>query len=317
MVLSLVTAPAREPLTVAEVRTHLRVDADFRETAPTEPTVALIAPAAAGNVDNGAHRYRVTFVTADGETEGGSISAIVTVADKAVNGKVTVSAIPIGGSAVTSRKLYRTVAGGTAYLFVATIADNSTTTYTDNIADATLGAECPATNTTADPELNALIKASRVQAEMFTRRAFVTQTWSLLLDGFPSFSTELIRLPLPPLQSISSVNYVDVNGVTPTLWAASNYIVDAPEGDYAQRGRITLAYGEVWPVTRDIANAVTIEFIAGYGAAAAVPQGIKQAMLLMIGHWYANRESVNVGNIVNEVPQSANALLWGYRALEV
>jgi uncharacterized phiE125 gp8 family phage protein len=121
---------------------------------------------------------------------------------------------------------------------------------------------------------------------------------------------------LPPLISVSSINYVDANGVTPTLWAATKYIVDAPEGDHAQRGRITLAYGETWPVTRDIANAVTVQFIAGYGAAAAVPQGIKQAMLLMIGHWYEHRESVNVGNIVNEMPQSAMALLWGYRALE-
>jgi uncharacterized phiE125 gp8 family phage protein len=313
MVLSLVTAPATEPLTVAEVKAHLRLDAAYGEPAPTIPTVALVAPAVAGNVDNGAHRYRVTFVTADGETEGGDISAIVTVADKTINGKVLVSAIPLGGSAVTQRKLYRTVAAGTDYLFLATIANNTATTYTDNIADAALGAACPTTNTTTDPQLNALIKAARQHAETFTRRALISQTWDLKLDCFP---TDLIRLPLPPLVSVSSINYVDANGVTPTLWAAAKYIVDAPAGDYAERGRITLAYGEVFPPTRDIANAVTIEFIAGYGAAAAVPQGIKQAMLLMIGHWYQNRESVNVGNIVNEMPQSANALLWDYRALE-
>jgi len=313
MALSLVTGPATEPLTVAEVKAHLRLDAAYGEPAPTAPTVALVAPAAPGNVDNGAHRYRVTFITADGETEGGDISAAVTVVNNAVNGKVLVSGIPVGGSAVTQRKLYRTVAAGTAYLFLASVAGNVTTTYTDNIADAGLGAACPVTNTTTDPQLNALIKASRQMVETFTRRALVTQTWDLLLDCFP---TELIRPPKPPLQSVSSINYVDANGVTPTLWAAAKYIVDAPEGEQAERGRITLAYGEVFPVTRDIANAVTIEFIAGYGAAGNVPQGIKQAMLLMIGHWYANREAVNVGNIVNEIPMSATALLWGYRALE-
>jgi uncharacterized phiE125 gp8 family phage protein len=316
MVLSLVTGPATEPLTVQEVKTHLRLDTNPGETAPGAPTVALPAIAVAGNVDNGVHHYRVTFVTADGETEGGDISS-VTVVDKAVNGKVAVSAIPTGGSAVTARKLYRTVAAGPsggAYLYLATIADNTTTTYTDNTADAGLGAACPTVNTTEDPELYALIRAARQQAETFTRRALITQTWDLKLDCFP---TELIRLPFPPLITVSSINYVDVNGVTPTLWAASKYIVDAPVGDHAQRGRITLAYGEVWPITRDIANAVTVQFIAGYGAAPDVPQGIKQAMLLMIGNWYANRESVNVGNIVNEMPQSANALLWGYRVLEV
>lgn len=313
MALSLVTGPATEPLTVAEVSSHLRLDIAFAETAPTEPTVALITPAAAGNVDNGAHRYRVTFVTAEGETEGGDLSAAVTVANKAVNGKVALTRIPTGGSAVTARKLYRTIAAGTDYLFLATIADNSTTTYTDNIADASLGAACPATNTTTDPYLNGLIKTARQMVETFTRRVLITQTWDLKLD---CFSGDLIRLPLPPLQSVSSINYVDANGVTPTLWAATKYIVDAPAGDHAERGRVTLAYGESWPVTRAIANAVTVEFIAGYGEAGAVPLGIKQAMLLIIGHWYATREAVNVGNIVNEMPMSANALLWGYRVLE-
>ena len=306
MVLSLVAGPATEPLTVAEVKAHLRLDAAYGEPAPTAPTVALVAPAVAGSVDNGAHRYRVTFVTADGETEGGDISAVVTVADKTVNGKVLVSAIPVGGSAVTSRKLYRTAAGGTAYLFLATVAGNITTTYTDNIADAGLGAACPTTNTTTDPQLNALIKAARQHAETFTRRAFITQTWDLLLDYFP---TELIRLPLPPLVSVESINYVNANGVL-TLWANTKYTVDAPAGEHAERGSVTLAYGEIWPVTQDIANAVTVEFIAGYGAAAAVPQGIKQALLLMIGQWYDNPAAQD------DMPAAAKALLWGYRALE-
>jgi hypothetical protein len=134
--LAVVTAPATEPITPAEARAHLRLDQATGEPAPLAPTVALISPAAAGNVEAGIHRYRVTFVTADGETEGGAISGAVTVVDKAVNGKVTVSAIPLGGSAVTSRKVYRTAAGGSTYLLLTTIADNTTTTYTDNTADA-------------------------------------------------------------------------------------------------------------------------------------------------------------------------------------
>src|ERR1700704_2028885 len=106
MALSLVTAPATEPLTVSEVKTHLRMPDSDGEPAPTGITAALAA-AGAGNVDNGAHRYLATFVTADGETDAGVISAAVTVVDKTTNGKVALSAIPIGGSAVTSRKLYR------------------------------------------------------------------------------------------------------------------------------------------------------------------------------------------------------------------
>src|SRR3990167_7562511 len=113
MPLSLITAPTVEPLSVAEAKSHLRLDSSSGEPAPTAPTAALASPAIAGNVDNGAHRYGVTFVTADGETELGTVTAAVTVADKTVNGKVELTAIPTGGSAVTSRKLYRTAAGGT------------------------------------------------------------------------------------------------------------------------------------------------------------------------------------------------------------
>lgn len=313
MGLSLVTAPATEPITVAETKTHLRLDSAYGEPAPTAPTVAL-AGAGAGNVENGAHRYLVTFVTADGETEEGTVSAAVTVADKTVNGKVTVSAIPVGGSAVTSRKIYRTVAAGTTYLLLTTLADNTTTTYTDNIADASLGAAAPSTNTTNDPLVVSLIKTARQSAEAFTRRAFITQTWDLKLNGFP----RQIEVPLPPLISVTSLAYLDANGASQTLTVTTGYVVDAPAGPYADPGRITLPYGVMWPQSQMVENAVTLRFVAGYGAASAVPEAIKSAMKLIIGHLYENRENVVIterGSIVQEMPQAAEHLLWPYRDL--
>lgn len=311
--LSLVTAPATEPITLAEAKAHLRLDSSEGEPAPTAPTVALANPAAAGNVDNGAHRYRVTFVTADGETEGGTISAVVTVADKTVNGKVELTAIPLGGASVTSRKIYRTEAGGSSYLLLATIADNTTTVYTDNIADSALGAGVPSTNTTTDPIVNSLIKTARMSAEDFTRRALITQTWDLKLDAFPSGA---IVLPLPPLISVTSVTYTDTAGASQTLTVTTEYLVDAPAGPQAERGRVYLPYSVEWPSTRGIENAVVVRFVAGYGAASAVPEKIKSAMKLIIGHLYENRENVVIterGSIVQEMPQGAEALMWPYR----
>lgn len=272
-------APASEPVTVAEVMRHLRIDDSNLEPAPAAPTVALSSPSAAGDVDNGAHRYLVTFVTDDGETQAGTPSAAVTVTDKSVNGKVTVSGIPLGGGAVTARKLYRTAAGGSAYLLCATIADNTTTTWQDNLADASLGAGAPTTNTTGDPELRRLIASARDQAEAETGCALITQTLDYVLDSFPGGD---IALPKGPLQSITSITYVDVNGVTQTL-PESAYQVDSAD----ERGGISPACGQRWPATRQQRSAVTVRYVAGFGAAAAdVPAGIRDWMLAMICAWH-------------------------------
>lgn len=287
-------APTAEPLTIAEVMAHLRLDEGNQEPAPEAPTVALESPAAAGNVDNGVHRYRATFVTASGETQAGEISTPVTVVDKAVNGRVSITGIPLGGGAVTARKLYRTAAGGSDYLLLATLADNSTTSYTDNVADASLGAGAPSTNTTNDPLLAQYIAGARCAAESATNQALMTQTLDLYMDAFPCSGTIHLR---GPLQSVTEVTYVDQGGVEQTLPEA-DYQVDP----YSMPPCIVPAYGKSWPATRPQRNAVKVRFIAGHTSASAVPAEIKAWMLLSIGALFENRESINVGNIVNEMP---------------
>lgn len=105
--------------------------------------VAALAGLGAGNVDNGNHAYKVSYVTAEGETAVGN-GVMVTVTDKTTNGQVALSSIPVSASAaVTSRNIYRTKAGGGPFYFLATVADNTTTTYTDNIADSSLPTTLP------------------------------------------------------------------------------------------------------------------------------------------------------------------------------
>lgn len=67
-----------------------------------------------------------------------------------------------------------------------------------------------------------------------------------------------------------------------------------------------------WPAHRDFPKAINIEFITGYGLAVAVPEDIKQAILLIIGHMERNREDTTFLN-VSEIPQGAKALLAPYK----
>lgn len=87
----------------------------------------------------GVYRYRLTSIHPEGETEGGEVSAAITVAAKHIT--VTFpSRVP--DSVLTAWGLYRTAAGGSAYLKVGDVAIG-TPTYDDNLADGGLGAACP------------------------------------------------------------------------------------------------------------------------------------------------------------------------------
>lgn len=160
-----------------------------------------------------------------------------------------------------------------------------------------------------DALITTLIQSAREHAETFTRRAFLLQTWDLKLDGFPS---SVIELPIAPVTSVTSITYVDLHGLTQT-WDSSQYRTDLPSGPKAQRGRITLASGCLYPSTDDVTNAVTVRFVAGYGSVAAtVPTSLMLGMLQLITHWYENRSSVDAGVFV-PVPYTVDALLWPYR----
>jgi len=114
-------------------------------------------------------------------------------------------------------------------------------------------------------------------------------------------------LPYSPIQAVSSITYVDIGGTTQT-WSSSLYDVDI----YSKPGRIRPKWGETWPSIRSQMNAIAMTYTCGYGAtAASVPAPIRQAMLLLIGHWYENREAVVIGNVLGfrEIPIAVESLL--------
>ena len=135
-------------------------------------------------------------------------------------------------------------------------------------------------------------------------RALVTQSWEYRIDCFPRCGH--IELPLPPLQSVSSVTYLDDDGVAQTL-STDVYNVETS----TLVGMIRLKYGQDWPATREEPYAVRIAFTAGYGLAAAVPETLKSAMKLLIGHWYVNRDQTM--DIPRGAPFAVEALLAPHR----
>lgn len=131
----------------------------------------------------------------------------------------------------------------------------------------------------SDGVLAAYITAARTWAESYTRRAFISQTWDVKFDHW--MGEELV-LPLSPVASITSVTYYDVNGAVQTL--ASNQYQSVNLGDFP---RLVPAYDVDWPDLRDRPEAVTVRFVAGYGATAdLVPQPIRTAILLHVESLY-------------------------------
>lgn len=151
-----------------------------------------------------------------------------------------------------------------------------------------------------------LVEAATAQAEAYCRRRFVTQRWRATFDAFPAGA---VLLPHPPISSVESVAYVDEAGAVQAL-APAGYVVRSAETP----GEIVPAYGTSWPSTRDVPDAVTIDFTCGYGAPEEVPEAIRRAVLLLVGTLYANRETV-APVAMQEVPHTAQWLLGPYRVL--
>jgi len=156
--------------------------------------------------------------------------------------------------------------------------------------------------------IESLIQMAREVTEDLTGRAIITQTWKAFYSDWPS--DDFFKLPLPKLQSVTHVKYKGTTG-TQTTWASAEYIVDTDR----EPGRVSLDYNESWPSATLYPNLpIEIQFICGYGATAEdVPAALKQAMLLLINHFYQARSPIQYGGTVADVPWTYKQLLYNYR----
>lgn len=126
------------------------------------------------------------------------------------------------------------------------------------------------------------IASARIASEDYQHRAFITQGIALSYDYWPR---GVILLPRPPTVSVESIKYFDEDNVEATV-DPSTYFVDVD----STPARIVLNSGESWPsVTLRPIKAVIISYTAGYGAAADVPERVKDAIYLYCNYRYENR----------------------------
>lgn len=182
-----------------------------------------------------------------------------------------------------------------------------------------------------DALIERLIRAAMEDAEAFQGRSLTTRTLRLHIDGFPTGRNPLY-LPYPPLQRVEAVKYRTVTGNLVSL-DPQDYVVDHSHAP----ARIVPMPGRSWPtVAARQAGSVQVTYIAGYSnelpppsvhawqplgytiaapvAPRPIPEATRQAILLMVGHLYENREAVSAerGNAV-ELPMGVKHLLMKHR----
>ena len=157
-----------------------------------------------------------------------------------------------------------------------------------------------------DQQIASMVSAARIAIEARSGMRLYTQTievrtddWSELIDPDRS---DVLRLRTAPLQSITSVKYYDSASDADTTLAAADYVSDL----LGVPARIQIK--NTWPATNDYVGNIRIRCVAGYATTKAIPAHLKQAVLLLVGHFYENREAVTDLKLM-EIPEGINALI--------
>lgn len=153
------------------------------------------------------------------------------------------------------------------------------------------------------------ITAARQWIEGQTKKALGAKTFTQTVDfDWPwKHGMQWIDFEVNPVTAVTSITYVDGSSPNPTL-SADDYIVVARN----HNSYVTTAYGVDWPTLRNVPEAVSITFTAGYST---VPEPLKQAVILLVTHMYEHRESFQAGQgqVMVDVPYTIEAMISPYR----
>jgi uncharacterized phiE125 gp8 family phage protein len=317
----LVTAPSEEPISLAEAKRHLKLSSSTFE----------VSISSAQSIGVASHGIVAALAGAGVDiSQAAQVLAILSVGQCGSGGSFTVK---LQESETGVEADYSDVDGAVFDLVDETNDNQNFQLQYDGICSYVRavagvdGAACifgvsffmQTPTVTEDADVQRIIRSARKTCEKFQNRAYITQTWDLMLDDFPN-SCE-ITLPLPPLQHVVWLKYRDANEVMQTisfldpsgtaLFSTDDYMVDA----YAQPGRLVLKSSSSWPTVSANIQAVQIRFVAGYGAAADVPENVLSAMLLTIADLYENRGDKERATVTDTIRQRINSLLWPERVI--
>lgn len=166
-----------------------------------------------------------------------------------------------------------------------------------------------------DGVLGMNLEAAMDKAQEDTNREFRAGTkYALWLPRFPISGDCVIEVPKPPCISVDHVRYTDPNGDVQELAAGTDFYTSLPSGPLAMPGRIAPAYGKSWPATREVMDAVKVEFTAGYAATGNVlPYLARQGILVLGAELFTNRTDSIIGTISTPVQQTVDRILYPFR----
>jgi uncharacterized phiE125 gp8 family phage protein len=159
-----------------------------------------------------------------------------------------------------------------------------------------------------DAVIAALIAGSRIHVESQTRRALITQSWRLSADGWPQDGR--LQVVPGPLQALTAARVFDFEGMAHDVDTQA-FVLD--------KGASMLAFAP-WalPAPGRVAAGIELDVTVGYGDAAVdVPEALRQAIRLLVAHWYDNRGLIAIGHQVAELPATVSSLISPYRMLSL
>jgi uncharacterized phiE125 gp8 family phage protein len=161
-----------------------------------------------------------------------------------------------------------------------------------------------------DQLVTAAIAAARIHVEATTRRALIEQAWRVYLDTWPP--KRIVPIPVAPLIAVDAVTVYDGNGDPATI-DPDDYEVDA----VSVPGRLVLS-ALVPMLAGRLANGIEIDITAGYGPSSVdVPAPLRQAVMMLVAHWYEHRGAVDHDPALAGVPLGFEALVAPYRIIRL